>query len=204
MDALKRSIIVLPAAVLVTLVLLLVMATLIKTSNDDLLSEKRVVLPNILMPDVQIETRRLIEKPEKPEVLPEPNQPKPENNTDAQETDLAIDIPAPDLTNSAMDLTIGLGLQASDGEYLPIFKVAPAYPSRAARRGIEGYVVLEYIVTTSGTVRDIVVIDAKPSNTFNLAAKRSARGYKYQPRIVDGNPVEVSGVRTKIVFKMEK
>lgn len=200
----KRTLLMLPVAVLMTVALLLVMAMLIKTSDDGLLAEKRMALPNILMPDVQIETRRLIEKPEKPEVLPEPDQPTPEPVSDVQDTDLTVDIPSPDLTNSSMDLTIGLGLQASDGEYLPIFKVAPTYPSRAARRGIEGYVILEYVVTKTGAVRDIVVVESKPSNTFNLAAKRSARGYKYQPRMVNGEPVEVPGVRTKIVFKLEK
>ena len=32
-------------------------------------------------------------------------------------------------------------------EYLPIVKVNPQYPRRAQTRGIEGYVLLEYIVT---------------------------------------------------------
>ena len=42
------------------------------------------------------------------------------------------------------------GLSASDGEYLPIVKVAPIYPRRAQSRGVSGYCIVEYTVTTSG------------------------------------------------------
>ena len=37
-----------------------------------------------------------------------------------------------------------------EGNYLPLIKVAPMYPSSAQRSGIEGYVVLEFIVDAEG------------------------------------------------------
>ena len=46
------------------------------------------------------------------------------------------------------------GMSASDGEYLPIVKVAPIYPRRAQTRGITGYCIVEYTVTKSGSIRD--------------------------------------------------
>ena len=44
-------------------------------------------------------------------------------------------------------LSGGLSLASSDGEYLPLFKVAPIYPRRAQSRGIEGYVILSFTAT---------------------------------------------------------
>ena len=52
-----------------------------------------------------------------------------------------------------------LGLVASDGEYLPIVKIAPVYPARAKSRGIEGWCIVEYTVTTAGTTRDVKVVE---------------------------------------------
>ncbi len=80
--------------------------------------------------------------------------------------------------------------------------MAPQYPSRASSRGIEGYVVLEYTVTKLGTVLNPIVIEAEPATIFNKAAIRSALKYKYKPRVVDGVPQDVKGVRTRVTFKL--
>ncbi len=90
-----------------------------------------------------------------------------------------------------------------DGSYVPIFQVPPQYPRRAAERGIEGCVVVEYTVTTMGTVRDPEVIAANPSGIFNSSAKRAALKYKYKPMIRDGVAVEVPGVKQRITFILE-
>ena len=207
MKVITRTLAVAPIALLVTLCLLLLMATLIQSSDQDL-SEKRLILPTVLMPDVHIETRRLIEKPEKPKLIEAPDTPVPQQHSTQQSVTQTVTIPVriapPELMSNNLNLSIGVGLQASDGEYLPIVKVAPNYPSLAARRGIEGFVILEYTVTNQGTIKDIVVIEAKPSSIFNRDAIRSAMRYKYKPRMEDGVAVDVHGVRTKIIFQMEK
>lgn len=87
-------------------------------------------------------------------------------------------------------------------EFLPIVKVAPIYPPRAAQRGLEGHVVVRYTVTAEGSTSDVVVVESS-STLFEQAAVESARKYKYQPRIIDGTPVDVEGVTTKIVFEFE-
>ena len=86
-------------------------------------------------------------------------------------------------------------------EYLPIVKVAPIYPPRAAARGIEGYVVVQYTVNETGSTEDVTVIDSSTA-LFESAAIESARKYKYKPRIVNNTPVEVAGVTTRIVFEL--
>ena len=90
----------------------------------------------------------------------------------------------------------------ADGEYLPIVKVKPVYPRRAQQRGIEGYVLLEFVVTTSGAVRDPVVIEASPPAIFDQSAIRAALKFKYRPRVANGERMEVSGVRNLIMFRL--
>lgn len=92
--------------------------------------------------------------------------------------------------------------QVSDGDYLPIVKVAPSFPEFAAARGIEGYVVIEYTVTSMGSVRDVVVVESS-SNVFEAPAVEAAYRFKYKPRIIDGRAVPVRGVRTRVSFRLE-
>ncbi len=98
----------------------------------------------------------------------------------------------------------GFALSASDGEYLPIVKVAPLYPESAASRGIEGYVLLEFTVTETGATTDPVVIEAQPSSVFDDAAKKAVLKFKYKPRVENGKPMRVTGVRQVITFKLDK
>ena len=204
MRSLLRGLFVIPQAAFVTLLLLTLMVTLIEFADKNLNKDKRIKLPDIHMPEVEIEIQRLIEKPEKPEVDETPPPDIPEQDFDKIDGDAAVgQVGAPGKIKAKLDLNIGAGLQVTDGEYLPIVKVAPRYPRRALSKGIEGYVIVEYTVTKQGTVKDPVVIEAKPQGTFDKAAIKSALRYKYKPRVVDGTPIEVSGVRTKISFELE-
>ena len=89
-----------------------------------------------------------------------------------------------------------------DGEYLPVIKVDPAYPRRAITRGIEGYVLLQFTVTRTGAVRDPMVVESAPPGIFERAAKEAALKFKYKPRVVNGTPIDVSGVLNRIAFTL--
>jgi protein TonB len=152
---------------------------------------------------VRVERNEIIEKKqEKPDKPPEPEQmpDMPEPQTGNFESSLRIAMVAPPVSMSAN--ISGLGFGVSDGEYLPIVKVQPIYPQRAAARGLEGYVIVEYTVTTTGDTRDVVVIETT-SSLFDRAAVDSAMKYKYKPRVIDGTAVEVAGVTTKIIFELQ-
>ena len=73
----------------------------------------------------------------------------------------------------------------------------------AIDRGIEGYVIVEFTVTKTGAVKDPVVVEYHPSTIFNKAALAAALKFKYKPRIVNGEPIEVRGVLNKINFELE-
>lgn len=153
---------------------------------------------------VRVEREQRVEREEnKPEKPPEPEEqpemPNPDQNTD-YDNSLAVSMAAP---NVNADVSIGgLGFGVSDGEYLPIVKVAPVYPTRAASRGLEGYVIVEFTVTETGSTRDIFVVESS-SSLFERAAVDAAGKFKYKPRVIDGNPVAVAGVRNKITFQLE-
>ena len=93
----------------------------------------------------------------------------------------------------------GVGFDVSDGDFLPIIKVAPIYPARAIRLGLEGYVLVEFTVTRAGSVKDVVVLEST-SPIFEKAAMVAASKFKYKPRVVNGEPVEVPGVQNMINF----
>ena len=76
------------------------------------------------------------------------------------------------------------------------------YPRRAAARGIEGYVLLEFTVTKTGAVRDPKVLEAKPPGIFDRAALNASLKFKYKPKVVNGESIEVSGVRNRITFEL--
>lgn len=106
----------------------------------------------------------------------------------------------------AVDVALRPGIssemQLVDGDLLPIVKVAPRFPSVAARRGIEGYVLIEYTVTRTGAVSDVVVVESS-SHVFEQPALDAVSQFKYKPRVVDGHAVPVRGVRARMRFVLE-
>ncbi len=154
---------------------------------------------------VRIERNEVIEtvkpKPEKPpEPEIPPDMPTP-NNADNFDNAMAVSLSAPSL-NANLNIG-GIGFGVSDGEYLPIVKVAPVYPSRALSRALEGNCVLEFTVTRAGSVQDVMVVECT-SSLFERASIQAALKFKYKPRVIDGEPVDVSDVQHLITFLIEE
>jgi len=93
------------------------------------------------------------------------------------------------------------GTALSDMDVVPLVRVPPEYPRRAAKLGIGGWVLLEFTVTSAGAVTDIEVLDSDPPDTFDRAAVRAVERFKYRPKVERGRPVERSGVRIVIDFE---
>ena len=103
-----------------------------------------------------------------------------------------------------------------DKSYIPLFKVIPIYPRRAQERGTMGYVIVEFTITESGVVEDVIPIEGycsnsdpndpatefRPCTMFNSASARAALKLKYKPKIVDGKAVPVEGVLHRFTFAM--
>jgi len=139
------------------------------------------------------------EKPPPPPEVPPETPPQEMDNVDPNAPTINIAPPS-----VSADTSIGGpgGMNIAEGDYLPIVRVAPVYPARALSRGLEGYVDMSFTVTTTGTVRDPIVLFST-SSLFERAATRAVMKFKYKPRVVDGIPVDVSGVKTRISFQIE-
>ena len=85
-------------------------------------------------------------------------------------------------------------------DYVPVLKANPVYPRRAFARKIEGYVILEYTVSKSGSIKDPKILESQPARIFDASALKAASEYKYLPRIVNGEPIEVEGVKTRKTY----
>ena len=181
-----------------------IMQFLIATADVGLNDDASGSLLEFVRVPKDTEVQRKKPKPQKP---PQPDEPPPEPPPPAMDdvTPDAQTVAISDVRISTnIDLSAsGFGLQATDGEYLPIVKVLPIYPRRAQSRGIEGYVIVEFTVTKQGTTRDIHVVEAEPSGIFDSAAMQAAAKFKYKPRVIDGEPIEVPGVRNQITFQLE-
>lgn len=188
--------------VAVTMTLLFVMQLLIATGKQALTKPRE----RAQLDFVRVKRNEALNvedfQPEKP---PPPPETPPE--TPPQEMD-NIDPSAPLITiaqptvNADTALSGPAGMNIAEGDYLPIVRVAPVYPARALSRGLEGYVDLEFTVTTTGTVENPIVTYST-SSLFERAAIRAVLKFKYKPRVVDGQPVAVQGVKTRITFKIE-
>lgn len=155
--------------------------------------------------DTQVEKKERTppKPPPPPQQPPKPDTPK----TVAQQTNTGDSGFA--IGNIAVDSDISIdsgfsGANSGEGDYLPIIKVAPVYPRQALRRGLEGYVLVSFTVTKLGTVIDPVVIEASPENVFNKAALAAVKKFKYKPRVVNGQAIDVAGVKNLIRFEIEK
>ena len=141
--------------------------------------------------------------PEKPPPPPElPPEIPPQDMDSIDPNAPTINIAPPPMV---ADVNVGGpgGMNIAEGDYLPIVRVAPVYPARALSRGIEGYVDMSFTVTTAGTVKDPIVLFST-SSLFERAATRAVLKFKYKPRVVDGVPVDVAGVKTRISFQIEE
>ena len=140
------------------------------------------------------------EKPDKPPDVPPEVPPQDMDSVDPNAP--TINIPPPSVNNT-VDIGGPGGMNVAEGDYLPIVRVAPVYPARALSRGVEGYVDMSFTVTTAGTVRDPIVLFST-SSLFERAATRAVLKFKYKPRVVDGVPVDVPNVKTRISFIIEE
>ena len=186
--------------VVATALLFLLMQALID-SDDSPFEELAMGAIVDFVPVVEdVEVKR---KPRRPKRIPEPDElppDRPDPVVDTTNGEIGVEIEPPEELGT---VDIEGGSDYVDGEYLPLVKVRPRYPSRAASRGIEGYVLLRFTVTGSGAVRDPVVVESAPPGIFDRAATEAALKFKYKPRVVNGSPIEVSGVLNRITFSLQ-
>jgi len=187
----------------VTLSLFWLMQYLIATADRSLNEETAGNLLDFvrIKRDESIQRRQL--KPKKPptpeKAPPQPPTPQLDDlNPNAEKIAISA-VPV----ETDIRMTGGFSLGVGEGDYLPIVKVAPIYPNRALTRGVEGFCVVQYTVTSLGTTKDPVVIESQcTSSLFHRASINASLKFKYKPRIIDGQAVEVPGVQNKFTYEI--
>ncbi len=91
----------------------------------------------------------------------------------------------------------------ADRDAMPLVRIEPEYPMQARQNGIEGWAVVAFTVSAAGTVKDAVVVASEPGTVFDRAALSAVTKWKYNPKVVDGRPVERSGIKVRFDFEME-
>ena len=79
---------------------------------------------------------------------------------------------------------------AAEGELRLLTAVDPVYPEEARRRGISGWVDLEFVVGTDGIPHERRVVAANPPGAFEYAALAAVSLYRYEPFEHDGRAYE--------------
>ena len=108
--------------------------------------------------------------------------------------------PASAKTGAAAAVTSPAGTPSTVQPPRLIEQVPAQYPDEATREGLEGAVDLSLTISPDGEVADVTVVHAVPSGIFDQAAIDAVRSWKYQPKTVDGAPVEAN-VQLRLVFK---
>jgi protein TonB len=86
---------------------------------------------------------------------------------------------------------------------VPLLRVPPKYPARAASRHIEGWVKVEFTIQTDGSVDNAVVVGSEPENIFDDAALSAIGKWKFKEKIVNGVAVSQHAVQ-KLQFKLKQ
>jgi protein TonB len=110
----------------------------------------------------------------------------------------------------ALQFGTGVGVASGEGgsttsgssEAMAIVKIEPQMPRAARARGIEGYVVLDYSINTSGNVENISIVQSKPRRIFDGAAKQALVRWKFRPKKIEGKAVAQKNLKVKFDFKI--
>ena len=85
---------------------------------------------------------------------------------------------------------------------VPLLRVPPKYPARAASRHIEGWVTVEFTIQTDGSVDDAVVVSSEPEAIFDDAALTAISKWQFKEKMVNGVAVPQRAVQ-RLQFKLE-
>lgn len=150
--------------------------------------------------DTEVETKR-DQKIERERPPPTPETPRMAFNAGGIDNNVAMLAPIVDARGAMSRLSMSAG---SDRDVIPLVRINPDYPPRAQTRGIEGYVIVQFTITATGTVKDAIVVEAQPKGMFDDAALKAIARWRYNPKVDAGVAVERVGIRTRLTFQLEQ
>lgn len=94
------------------------------------------------------------------------------------------------------------GADAKINEAMPVKRVEPAYPTKAIKENLEGYVVFKFDITETGATDNIEVVKSSPEGVFDKTAMIAFKQWQYKPAIKAGAPVRQKGLLVQLDFKL--
>ncbi len=157
---------------------------------------------------LQTKDRKIPDKPPPKKQPPPPSMQVAQTSISQQKIpDLAIpnlDLP---LQTSRFSGPVVGGLQMGKGKIstnlIPLVRIPPRYPMRAASRKIEGWVKVEFTITTTGTVKGAKVVESQPNTIFDRAALKAIARWKFKPKMIDGEAFEQRALQV-LQFNLSK
>lgn len=83
----------------------------------------------------------------------------------------------------------------------PAYQAPIPYPTDARSQGVKGYVLLSVLISATGDVEAVKVLEAKPGGVFEKAAVKGVQGWRFQPAKYQGKQVRV-WAKQKIRFDL--
>ncbi len=210
-----KPLLVLPVGVLLTLVFFVLLAEMVQMDQMQRLPEDNSAELSLFMlqDESDLEVRKRA-RPEPPE--PAPEKPAMPSVSQPLQNMPVTDVPTPDLdlpdiaAESSFQLDVDIS-QFQPGESamqiaenpMPLSRVNPRYPRKALRRGLEGQVVLEFVVDANGDVVEdsIKIVSATPKGLFERTSIRALSRWRFQPKKQGGQGVPFRARQT-LVFKL--
>lgn len=158
---------------------------------------------------LQTKDRKIPDEPPPPKKRPPPPQMQMQqthvSNSNIPNMDMPnLDIPLQtDRFSGSLINGVEMGMGEISTNVIPLVRIPPRYPMRAANRRLEGWVKVEFTITEQGTVKDAVVIDAQPGNIFDRAALQAIKRWKFKAKIIGGEAFEQRAVQI-LQFKLSK
>lgn len=85
----------------------------------------------------------------------------------------------------------------------PIERVPPKYPVSMARSNMEGWVRVSFVVDENGAVVDPIIHDSSGLKAFEKSALKAVKQWRYEPAMLNGEPVEQCNSKVQLMFKLE-
>ena len=85
---------------------------------------------------------------------------------------------------------------------MPTKRVAPLYPRRAVRAGVEGTLTVHLTISGSGRVEEIEVVSSEPPGIFGRAVRTAVRSWRFEPIVLNGYQLRRRAIPYTFVFDL--
>jgi len=90
-----------------------------------------------------------------------------------------------------------------EGAALPLFIMQPLYPVFKNGKKPQGWVLLQFDVSTAGKVEKVKIIESRPAKLFDKVTLDAARNWRFKPKVKAGKRIKQSNTRARLVFTGE-